>query len=127
MKHKYVPVYTLCTARTSKKNLIKQADPLGWNVRGIRTRPPPPFPTGNYEIYFFFVKKLSDLLPLEKLGLRLNSLNLFPPGKFLDPPPPLVKAPYPHISYFTHRTQQHDATVKDFLLFLPVIFHLLPS
>ena len=49
-----------------KKNLTKQADPLGWNVKGIRT-PPPPFPTGNYEIYFFR-QKIIRSPPLGKIG-----------------------------------------------------------
>lgn len=91
-----------------QKNLIKQADPLGWNVRGIRT-PPPPSPPGIMKFIYFFVKNYPISSPWKNW------------------PPPLVKAPYPHMSYFTHRTQQHDATVKDFLLFLSVIFHLLPS
>ena len=75
-----------------QKNLIKQADPLGWNIRGIRT-PPPPSPPEIMKFIFFSPKNYPISSPWKKLGLRLNSLNLFPPGKFSGPPPHLLKRP----------------------------------
>lgn len=85
-----------------QKNLIKQADPLGWNVRGIRT-PPPPSPPGIMKFIYFFVKNYPISSPWKNWAYALIVKSLFPPGKFSGPPTPhLLKRPI--LTYLTLHT-----------------------